>query len=154
MESADILRSYCSDHCAIELTLDFSKFKRGEGFWKFNKSLLCDSAYVKLVKECINKVVAQYGIINGDDNFYVNASTTQLEDFYQSCSPASLQHVNLKINPQVFLDVLLLEIRGTSIKYSSKIKRERNLKEQELMHDIEMLESEVAAVSDNVRFDE
>ena len=36
---ADILAGFCSDHSAITLEIDFTKFRRGRGFWKFNSSL-------------------------------------------------------------------------------------------------------------------
>ena len=68
-------------------------------------------------------------------------------------SPESLQSVNLKINPESFLDVLLLEIRRESISYSSKQKRERQAKELLLIHDIEALETQLAEeTEDNENF--
>ena len=46
---ADILTTAFSDHSPIVLDIDFSKFVRGRGFWKFNNSLLKDKDYVTLV---------------------------------------------------------------------------------------------------------
>ena len=110
----------CVYHSAITLEIDFTKFTRGRGFWKFNSSLLLDPSYVLGVKKIIKRVVAQYGIINGDLNFFENASEQELNDFYDSASPESLQNVNLKVNSQTFLDILQLEIRGFTISFSSK----------------------------------
>ena len=45
----DILPAMYSDHCPITLEINFSKFKRGKGFWKFNNSLLKDPAYLALI---------------------------------------------------------------------------------------------------------
>ena len=64
VQSTKIYPSFCSDHGAIELEIDFSKFQRGKGFWKFNKSLLGDPAYVNLIKTTIKRVIAQYAIID------------------------------------------------------------------------------------------
>ena len=113
VKSADIVPGFCSDHSGISLEIDFAKFQRGRGFWKFNASLLSEPDYVKLVKDTIKRVVAQYAIVDNDPDFYVNASAEILNDFYSSSSPGSLQHVPLKINPETFLDILFLEIQET-----------------------------------------
>ena len=47
------------------------------------------------------------------------------------------------INPELFLDTLLVEIRRETIRFSSRKKRERIAKEQLLNHDIEALENEI-----------
>ena len=140
VQSAEMLPSFCSDHSGIVLKVDFQKFQRGRGFWKFNSSLLKDKNYVTIIKSTIKRVVAQYAIIDGDDNFFVNASPNILEKFYSESTPESLQLANLKINPQSFLDILLLEIRSESIKYASQRKRERLRNETKLMEDIKMAE--------------
>ena len=80
-------------------------------------------------------MVAQYA------NFYENATEEILRQFYDSSCPSSLQHTSLKINPQSFLDVLLLEIRRVTISFSSKCKRQRQAREQALIEEIKYLES-------------
>ena len=50
----------------------------------------------------------------------------------------------MKINPQSFLDVLLLEIRRVTITYSAKKKRDRQENELLLIHQIEALGNQVA----------
>ena len=149
VKSADIVPGFCSDHSGISLEIDFSKFSRGRGFWKFNASLLREPEYVKLVKDTIKRVVAQYAVINGDPNFYTNATTEILNDFYATCSPGSLQHVSLKINPEAFLDVLFLEIRRITISFSSKRKKEELAKELKIISEIEVLEKRVAGAADD-----
>ena len=148
VKNADIVPGFCSDHSGITLEIDFSKFHRGRGFWKFNASLLREPKYVELVKATIKRVVAQYAIIDGDPNFYTNATIEILNDFYSNCTPESLQHVPLKINPQAFLDVLFLEIRRLTISFSSARKKERIAKELKLLSNIEALEKEIAAATD------
>ena len=124
VQSSSIIPGFCSDHSAIQLDIDFSKFSRGRGFWKFNASLLGDHKFRDLIKTTVKRVTAQYGIISGDENFYVNASKEELGEFY-STSPEALQHIPLKINHQSFLDVLLLEIRRETMIYSARKKRDR-----------------------------
>ena len=57
VEKADILQTCFSDHSPILLEIDFAKFKRGRGFWKFNNSLLTDSNYVDLIKSIIKYII-------------------------------------------------------------------------------------------------
>ena len=96
---------------------------------------------------------AQYGVINNDPNFFENASSQALQEFYNNCTPESLQHVNMRINPQSFLDILQLEIRGFSIAFSSKKKRDRNSKELLLENEIEILENELAQTEGHNNFE-
>ena len=152
IQNTSIIPGICSDHSPIVLDVDFSKFMRGRGFWKFNNSLLKDPDYVKLVKEAIKTVTCQYAKINGDENFFVNASSDELSSFLESHSPESLQTLDLKINPQQFLDVLLLEIRRITIKYSATKKRERIANEQLILHDIEILESALSKSNNDAFF--
>ena len=144
VKNADIKPGFCSDHSCITLDIDFSKFKRGKGFWKFNCSLLKDPEYVAKVKDTIKRVVAQYAVVNNDKDFYIHATEQELQDFYSHSSPESLQSTNLKINPQSFLDILLLEIRRETLTFSARRKRERIAKELLLLHEIEVLENTIA----------
>ena len=115
---------------------------------------LKDTEYVDKVKDVIKRVVAQYAVVNDDENFYVNASKETLQDFYDHSSPDTLQTTNLKINHQSFLDVLLLEIRRETLVYSAFKKRERQSRELLLLHEREVLESNIAAVEDYEAFEE
>ena len=96
VQNSEIVPSFCSDHAGIILEIDFAKFKRGRGFWKFNCSLLRDSEYVKMIKNTIKRVVAQYSTINGNNQFFTNASAQELQEFYDSSTPQSLQNADLK----------------------------------------------------------
>ena len=88
--------------------------------------------------------MAQYAIIQGDRNFYTNVSEQVLQDFYASSTPETLTFHDLKINPQSFLDVLLMEIRRETISFSGRKKKERQSEELLLIHDIEVLENKLA----------
>ena len=144
--------SFCSDHSGITLEIDFIKFKGGRGFWKFNCILLKDYIYVEKIKATIKRVVAQYAIVNNYENFFVNATAQQLLNFYSSSTPDSLQALNLKINPQSFLDVLLLEIRGETIAFSSVKKRERQAQELLLLQEIEAIEKQICDEENEANF--
>ena len=49
--------------------------------------------------------------------------------------------MEVKVNPQVLLDLILLRIRRETIKYSSARKKERQNQELSLLHELEILES-------------
>ena len=51
VEKADIHPGTFSDHSVVSLDIDFSKFNRGRGFWKFNSSLIKNKEYVDLIKK-------------------------------------------------------------------------------------------------------
>ena len=46
------------------------------------------------------------------------------------------------IDPDLFLEMLYLRIRGETIKFASLLKKNNNRREQELIKDIEILESQ------------
>ena len=152
VERAEIVPGFCSDHSAVTLEIDFERFRRGRGFWKFNSSLLKEPKYIERVKALIKRVVTQYSIVNEDPDFFVNASAEELKRFYDENTPESLQQQELKINPQTFLDILLLEIRSESISFSSKLKKERVAKEHLITEEIRMLETKMMESVDNASF--
>ena len=135
----------CSDHCPIDLEIDFSKFQRGRGFWKFNNSLLKDPEYLTLINKVINRVTTQYAIVNNNPRFYFDTSFETVLQFMEDQTPETLQELELVINPELFLDTLLMEIRGATIKYAANKKRNRKAQEQLLLHDIEILEFQLQA---------
>ena len=143
VQKADILPSCFSDHCPIILDIDFAKFSRGRGFWKMNNSLLSEADYVLKIKNCIKRVACQYAIIENDQNFFQNATPENLEMFLTEQTPESLQNLPLTINPELFLDTLMMEIRQETIIYSAAKKRNKVAEEQLLNHDIEILEYQI-----------
>ena len=110
------------------MSLGFSEGKRGRGYWKFNNSLLEDQAYTQLVTEKITDIKTQY------------AAGPYLLDKIQDIPGQNLQ---LTINDQLFFEVLLMEIRGLSISYSVKKKKDRLEEEDVLEKDIHRLEKEL-----------
>ena len=60
VESIETRACYRTDHSLVIMNMIVTHQERGRGFWKFNNSLLSDSEYVKLVKECINETIEDY----------------------------------------------------------------------------------------------
>ena len=113
---------YRTDHSLLTLRLNIEKFPRGKGFWKFNASLLKDENYVKLVKETIHETVERYKVkkdkVDTDDTSF-------------------------SIDDQMFFEMLKLAIRGRSIAYSSRVKRQKEERERGLEKEIETLYEEI-----------
>ena len=104
VSSSSIEPSYRSDHSIVTLCLKFNDFIRGKGFWKFNNSLLYDEEFLTSIKTVIQNVKKQYAvpIYNFD-----NLNNVQDTD------------IIFTIDDQLFLETLLMEIRGKCISYSS-----------------------------------
>ena len=124
---------YRSDHTPIIIDINRNAFKREKTFWKFNNRLLYDKDYISLVKEEIKRTKQQYCVLVYDIN-----SVDKIQ-------PADLA---LQIDDDLFLETVLMNIRGKTIAYSSKKKKEENLKEQELEKRIVELENNF--VNDNI----
>ena len=122
-----IIPSYRSDHSSVVLSLEINEFKNGKGLWKFNTSLLKDKTYVEEVKKCINKVKEQYIIPIYNLEFIKNNINNDLLEF--------------TISDQLFLEMILMEIRGKTISYSAYKKKQKQERENNLIKDIENLEN-------------
>lgn len=100
--------SYRSDHTPVILALKKVQFVRDRPLWKFNNSLLKDKEYVEIVKKVISEVKKQYVLpVYNYDNI-------------DEVSPEMLQ---FQISDQMFFEMILLEIRGKTISYSSYKKK-------------------------------
>ena len=85
-----------------------------------NNSLLYDTDYVDLIKKTIKKTTCQYAIIADDPDYFKNASNEELEIFYAAHSPESIQTLPLSLNPELFLDMILMEVRRVTILFSAE----------------------------------
>ena len=92
----------------VEVTFLISNFKRGRGTWKFNNSLLKDVKYTALVNKCIREEYQKYAVPIYKPEFLVHCS---------------LQDIQLTVATDLFLETLLLRIRGESIKYGAYKKK-------------------------------
>jgi hypothetical protein len=64
--------AYRSDHSPVYLTFQFTEHERGKGTWKFNNCLLQDEEYIKIVKDCIDKVIGQYKTEDNEIKFSID----------------------------------------------------------------------------------
>lgn len=120
---ADIIPGYRTDHSAITLKLKLNDGERGKGYWKFNNSLLKDKKYIDQIKGVLQEVKQTYAINMQND--------------------ISNEDIVFNINDQLFLETLLMMIRGETIKYSS-IKKKNSIKEEKkLEEEIKELEDEI-----------
>ena len=133
------LPSHRSDHRPIMITIDFSSFKRGKGYWKFNNSMLNDQEYIHEVKRTVRETCARYMVHQNYDNFYNNATDEEMSEFV-SKTPEELQELNFNINPSLFFDVLLNDVRNATITFSLRKKRERDREGNELLSRLKRLQ--------------
>ena len=135
-DSCKIIPGYRSDHSAVELKILINHFERGKGIWKLNASLLKDPIYVNKINNIIQDVVAQYVVPVYAREFIL------CNDNYE--------HLSFTINYDLFLETLLLRIRGETIKYSSYVKKQQSILEEQIIEDIKNLENSSAPFSETV----
>ena len=129
IKNASIEPGVFSDHSITSIEIDFRNFTRGRGYWKFNNSLLRDPEYVAKVKTSIKNVIKVYST----DDF--------TEAMIDDATPEQLQNIPCTINDQLLFDMIQLEIRGNTIKYSSAKKKEKSNTMETLLHRLEELEA-------------
>ena len=128
VDTTNIFPGYRSDHSIISIKFNKNSYSKGRSYWKFNNSLLKDTAYSKTVKNVISDVKKQYSAL-----VYHTDSIDEIEN----------KELCLTINDQLFLEVLLMEIRGKTIAYSSYKKREIRKLEKTLNDEIAEIEQNI-----------
>ena len=113
---SDIVPGYRTDHSGIILKIKLQENEHGKGYWKFNNTLLKDKKYIEEIKNTIKEVKSKY-VINEEN---VDVETLS------NCD------IKFNINDQLFLETLLMIIRGNTIKYSSIKRRKKGEHEQKL----------------------
>ena len=121
---SDILPGILTDHSLIALDIDFSKFERGRGFWKFNNSLIKNTEYTDSIKNIFKRVTKQYSALDYS------------EDQFNLLNSIDMQNIPVTISDQLFFDTLLMEVRGFTIEYTSRKKREMNARFNELQSQV------------------
>jgi hypothetical protein len=96
--------------------------------WKFNNSLLYEKDYSKIVREKIIDLKKQYAAL-----IYNRDKIQEIDD----------NELQLTINIQLFLEMLLLEIRGKTISFASYIKKIKEQRFRDLQEEIATLEKNV-----------
>lgn len=125
VQESEILASYKSDHSPVLLNLKLNEFTHGKGLWKFNNSLLYDNDFLKTINQKIHEIKQRYAL-----PVYNIDSIDKIPD----------NEIQFIVNDQLFLETLLMEIRGKCISYSSYIKKKSTEKEQSLLSQINQLE--------------
>ena len=120
----NIKSSYRSDHSIIELKICLSKFNHGKGVWKMNNTLLKNKDYLDLINKVITEEKFKYAL-----------------PIY-SCEYINTNYdIQLTIESDLFLEVLVMRIRGKTIKFGSYLKKQQNTMESNLIKDINELEN-------------
>ena len=123
--STDIKPGYRTDHSMLELNVEINNFRRGRGTWKLNTSLLKDNQYLQLINDCIRDEYIKYAVPIYE---------------YDYLKTSSFDKIQLTIDDNLFLEMLLVRIRGESIKYGTYKKKVNLMLERNLMQEIEQLE--------------
>ena len=123
----DIVSGYRTDHSGIILKLKLLENERGKGCWKCNNTLLKDDLYIEEIKKTIEEVKNTY-VVNQNIDERVNSSNENIE---------------FNINDQLFLETVLMIIRGNTIKYSSIKKRKKQEEEKKVEEEISKLEEDI-----------
>jgi len=117
--------SYQSDHSIVILTLKFNDFKHGKGLWKHNNMFLSDINYINTINDKIIEIKKQYMLpVYNTDNIET------IPD----------QEIQFVINDQLFLNTVLMEIRGKAISYCSYKTKSRNNRENQIKVELEQHE--------------
>ena len=135
--NCDIKAGYRSDHSLIEMDIVLDCFRKHKEVWKFNNSLLSNMKYLDLINKAIQQKVLKYAIPVYDYDFLKN-----LENYGS---------ITFTVDSDVLLEMIFLQIWGETIKFASFLKKETNLKEEELIRDIE--EGEKLNITSDVHFD-
>ena len=125
VENCDIVPGYRSDHSIVTIKILINKFTHGKGLWKFNTSLLKNKDYLNLINHSIEDEILKYvvPVYNLDELKNISA-----------------EHIHLRIDDRLFLEMLYLRIRGDSIKFASHLKKKQLDTEQKLINEIQQLE--------------
>ena len=127
VKETKICPGYRTDHSLVKLTLRKKAFEKDRPYWKFNNSLLKDKCYTEIVKNKIDEIKKQYAIPVYD--------LDKIKEIRQ-------EDMIFTINDQLFLETLLMEIRGKTISYASFVKKKETETEQNLMEKIKTKEKE------------
>ncbi len=105
-----ILTGYRTDHSLITTALQFTNQTKPSPFWKFNNSLLKDQNFISEIKSTIIETKKTYA-----------ASPYNVENI----GLIENKELVLSINPQLFLEMLLLNIRSKCISFAAGKKKEQ-----------------------------
>ena len=117
IKKAHIKPGYRTYHSLICMEYKVAENIQGRGYFKFNNSLLRDAEYVSKVKNIILETLSDY---------------TPLVYNKDQISSLPAQDIILTISDQLFLEKVIMNIRGYTISYASSKKKKRNLAERDI----------------------
>ena len=121
----DIHPGYRSDHSFVKLNILLNKFVRGKGLFRMNTALLENKNYLHLINKAIKEERVKYALPIYEFNAIHNIPDSEIQ---------------FTIEDELFLEMLLLRIRGETIKFSSEIKKNSIKREKTLISDIKLIE--------------
>ena len=125
--NTSIETGYRTDYSCPTLEIKLLDITRGRGFCKFNNSLLYDHNYSSMVKGMIKENVKQYA--------------TSIPSNFATLSRVELFDIKLNINDQLFLEILMMGIRGKTIPFASNKKKEQEIIEKQLEEEIKNIDT-------------
>jgi len=131
----EIQPGYRTDHSLITLDMNFGDNCKKKSFWKFNSSLLKDLKYVTEINDLIEKIIEQYAILPYNRE---NLSTISTKD------------IEFVISDQLFLEVLLMEIRSKTISYATMKNKKMLEQEVQLEKDIKHIENKTVKTENDL----
>ena len=126
IDNCYIRHSYRSDHSIIELSITLNNFEKGKGVWKLNVGLLKNPDYVNLVNRIIEDEKLKYALPVYNIEYIKNTD----------------KKLNFSIDPDKFLEMIYLRVRGETIKFASHLKNVNTKIEKKLIKEIENMESQ------------
>ena len=126
IDNCYIRHSYRSDHSIIELSITLNNFEKGKGVWKLNVGLLKNPDYVNLVNRIIEDEKLKYALPVYNIEYIKNTD----------------KKLNFSIDPDKFLEMIYLRVRGETIKFASHLKNVNTKIEKKLIKEIENIESQ------------
>ena len=119
---------YKSDHSLVMLSLKQNCFSHDKSYWKFNKSLLKNKESIQQIKDVISKTKTEYCALVYD---------------YNNIDSIPEEELVLRVSDQLFFEVLLMNIRGKCISFSSHLKEQQTQKLANFEDKLKTLEENV-----------
>ena len=126
IDNCHIRHSYRSDHSIIELSIALNNFEKRKGVWKLNVGLLKNPDYLNLVNRIIEDEKLKYALPVYNIEYIRNMDKKLI----------------FNIDPDEFLEMIYLRVRGETIKFASHLKNVNTKIEKKLIKEIENMESQ------------
>ena len=106
-----------SDHRGVTIKIDFAKFSKGKGLWRFPQHLLKMEDYPPIVHKAVKDIYMKYYRSEKYKDFYVEATDAERAEFGEF-SWEELPKLPMKRNIKTIYEEILLAIRGETVKFA------------------------------------